>query len=64
MTVKELKPGDFFTMKPLPYPTEKQVFIRREYDRSERKYWCQKFTDISDGKYLPGDREVYTEFEF
>ena len=71
--IKDLKPGDLFTLKPVPedttndnlrVPKESQVYIRKEYDRSERKYWCQKWSDISDGKCLSGDREVYTDFVF
>ena len=62
--IKDLKPGTFFTLRENPHPTESQVYIRKEYDRTERKYWCQKFADISDGKYLPGDREVFTEIYF
>ena len=64
MTVKELKHGEFFTLRPIAIPAESAVYIRREYDRSEGKYWCQRFDDISEGKYLKGDREVYTDFIF
>jgi len=68
ITIAELKQGDFFILSPLPIgkrtPKESQVYIRKEYDRSERKYWCQKWSDISDGKYLKGDRVVFTDFEF
>ena len=62
--VKDLKMGDFFTLKPIAEPKEHQVYIRREYDKSERKYWADKFSDISDGKYIDGNRLVYTEFTF
>lgn len=64
MTVKELKRGDMFTLRPIEEPRESQVFIRGEYDRSERKYWCDRFSDISDGKFLPGDKEIYQDFVF
>ena len=64
MTMKELKKGELFTLKPIANPRENQVFIRSDYDRSERKYWATKWTDIGDGKYIAGDREVYTDFEF
>lgn len=62
--VKELKEGEMFTLKPIEYPKDSQVFIRSEYDRSEKKYWVDKWSDISDGKYLSGEREVYTDFCF
>ena len=64
MKIKELKPGEFFTLRPIAEPKESQVYVRREYDRSERKYWVQRFGDISDGKMMSGDRNVYTEFIF
>ena len=63
-TIKDLKKGEFFTLKPIAEPKESQVYIRGEYDRSERKYWAQKFSDIGDGKYLDGNRTVYTDFTF
>ena len=64
MTVKELKRGEMFTLRPIDEPRESQVFIRGEYDRSERKYWCDRFADISDGKFLSGTKEVYQDFVF
>lgn len=64
MKLKELKKGELFTLKPIENPKESQVFIRREYDRSVRKYWAEKWTDFCDGKYVDGNREVYTDFTF
>lgn len=64
MTVKQLKKGDFFTRKPIENPTEKQVFIRGEYDRSARRYECTRFDDISSQIYLKGDKEIFTDFTF
>lgn len=64
MKLKDLKIGEYFTLKPYSEPTEKQVYIRGEYDRTERKYECGKFCDISYSRYLKGDTEVYTDFTF
>ena len=64
MTMKELKKGEWFTLKPIANPRESQVYIRSDYDPSERKYWATKWSDIGDGKYIAGDREVYIDFEF
>lgn len=63
-TVKDLKPGEWFTLKPIEEPKESQVYIRGEYDRSERKYECGKFSDISYSRYLKGTTRVYTDFTF
>ena len=64
MKLKELKKGELFTIKPVEFPRESQIFVKDDYDRSERKYWAIKWSNVCDGKYIPGDREVYTEFVF
>ena len=64
MTIKELKKGEFFTLKPIAEPKEHQVYIKGEYDRAEKKYACDKFSDISACRYLKADTKVYTEFTF
>ena len=64
MKLKDLKIGEYFTLKPIPEPTEKQVYIRGEYDRTERRYVCGKFCDISYSRALKGDTEVFTDFTF
>lgn len=64
MKIKDLKKGDFFTLKPTENPKESQVFIRGDYIRSEKKYECGKFSDISEFRMFNGDKEVYVEFTF
>ena len=66
MIVKELKKGDYFTRKPLSHTEAKpsQVYIRGDYDPSTKKYWCQKWDDISRGIELKGNTEVYQDFIF
>lgn len=64
MTVKELSKGDFFTKRNIKYPNENQVWVRGDYDRSERRYECHRFGDVNDTQYLPGNRVVFCEFEF
>lgn len=64
MKLKDLKIGEYFTLKPIEEPKENQVYIRGEYDRTEKKYECGKFSDISYTRYINGDREVYTDFTF
>lgn len=65
-TVKlsDLKKGEYFTLKDIEYPKESQVFIKGEYDRSEKAYYCDKFSDISSCKILKGNKLVYTDFYF
>ena len=64
MTVKDLKRGDFFTVKPIENPTEKQVYIRGDYDRSTKKYTCTRFDDICTTRDFPGSKTVFTDFTF
>ena len=64
MKLKELKKGEWFTRKAVEYPNEKQVFIRGEYIREERRYECQRWSDINSFIYLKGDTEVFTDFIF
>ena len=64
MKIKELKKGDFFTKKSISDPSGSQVWIRGEYDRTERKYECVNFDDANRFCYLKGDKEVFTDFVF
>lgn len=64
MKVKELKKGEYFTLKPIEEPKESQVYIRGKYDRICKKYECGKFSDISYSRLLNGETEVYTDFIF
>lgn len=62
--LKDLKKGQWFTIKPLEEPKESQVFIREDYDRELKKYMCGKFDDISAYRYFKGDKIVYVDFFF
>lgn len=64
MKVKELKKGDFFTKKAIEAPRESQVWIRGEYDKSEKSYECTRFDDVCSSCYMKGDKEVFVDFVF
>lgn len=66
MKLKELNKGEYFTRMSLNDQEAKpsQVYIRGDYDQSTKKYWCQKWDDISRGIELKGDTEVYQDFIF
>lgn len=64
MKLKELKKGEAFTKKMIEYPTDRQVWVKGEYDRSERAYWCYRWSDVNDGCYMKGSRMISTEFVF
>lgn len=59
-SVKELKIGEFFKLK----EDSKRVYIRDEYDRSEKKYCCTAFDDICVCRMFKGDKKVYAGFTF
>lgn len=64
MTLNQLKKGEWFTLKPIEYPKESQVYVRGDYERSEKKYSCSKWSDINSERFLKGTTIVYTEFIF
>lgn len=66
-TVKELKSGEFFTLKEYDEKSkvpESSVWVRGEFERSTKKYSCYKFSDMNHENFCRGDRIVYTDFEF
>lgn len=63
-TISKIKAGEYFTFQPIEEPTEKQVYIRGDYERSLRRYEYSKFTDVCNSKFAKGDRVVYVDFYF
>lgn len=64
VTLREVRQGDFFTLRPIEEPKESQVYIREDYDRSERKYWVSKFSDMNAGRFMNGSKKVFVDFTF
>lgn len=62
--LKDLKKGDYFTLKAISNPTDCQVYVRDSYDRSSKKFCCYKFSDICSSRLLKPDTYVYTDFIF
>ena len=60
--LRSLKKGDWFTIKPIAYPSDNQVYIKDDYDREEKKFLCGRCDDISYSRYFPGNKLVYTDF--
>lgn len=63
-TIKDLKKGDFFTMREHEYPNDSQVWVRDEYDRSTKKYCCYKWDDVNHVSLKKGTMKVYADFIF
>lgn len=62
--ISEVKKGEFFTLSPVENPRESQVFVRSFYDRSERKYFASRFSDIFSGRFFAPSRLVWVGFTF
>ena len=63
-TIKQLRKGDFFTLKHYEEVKESNVWVRGEYDRSSKTYECYKFCDVNQIHFLRPNRFVYTDFIF
>lgn len=64
MTIKDLKKGDFFTLKEIPEPNENQVYIKGEYDKISKTYSCCKFSDMNNEKFYNGSKTIFSGFTF
>lgn len=64
MKLKDLKIGDYFTLKEVEEPTGEQVYIKGEYDRESKSFSCEKFSDTNAERTFKSDKEVYTDFIF
>ena len=61
--LKNVKPGDWFTLKPIPEPKESQVWIKGGYNRADRDYTCERY-DGGGERFFKPDRKVYVDFYF
>lgn len=67
-TIKALKVGEFFTLKPYD-DTENEVpsrlvWVRGEYDKGSKTFSCYKFDDINHESFFKGSRIVYSDIYF
>jgi hypothetical protein len=62
--IKDLKKGEYFTLKEIEEPNESQVYVKGEYDRLSKTYSCNKFSDMNSERFFKGDKVVYTGFTF
>lgn len=58
--IETLAPDTFVRIK----ENHKKVYLVKGYDRSERKYYLEEYTDISGYKYLKKGAMVYAGFEY
>lgn len=62
--LKDVKKGEYFTLKPIEYPSESRVFVRDEYDRETKKFGCYKWSDVNQYTEKKGTTTVYIDFIF
>jgi len=63
-TIRDLKPGEWFTLKEIEEPRPGQVWVRGAYCREEKKYCCYNWADICRERLLKGSTAVFTGFTF
>ena len=64
-TLNKIKTGELFTLKPIEYPTERQVYEKTEYLPEVKKWGCVKYWDaLGDWRILKGSTVVYIDFTF
>lgn len=64
MLLKELKKGDYFTLKDIEYPNDAQVWIKGDYDCSTKTYSCVNFSDINRERFIKANKQVFVDFIF
>ena len=57
----EMKKGEFFKLSNKP---NGKVYVKGEYDKSEKAYWCYEYYDVNSGRYFKKGKTVYTGFTF
>ena len=62
--LKEIKKGDYFTLKEIAEPKESQVYIKGDYDKASKTFSVCKFSDVNSEKFLKSTKEVFTGFTF
>ena len=61
--IKNLKKGDFFTLREHPFPTENMVWVKGGYV-SKGWYCCYKFNDVNHCKLFRGIQMVFDDEHF
>lgn len=64
--IRDCSQGDFFTWRRRDEEpvSSNHVWVRGEYDRSYRKYWCYRFDDVNSGRYVSGDHLCFADITF
>lgn len=61
--LKDVRKGEFFKRLIKGQPAQ-EVYVKGEYDRAEGAYWCYKYYDVNDGRYIKASTIVNVGFTF
>lgn len=60
MTIRELKQGEYFTLKPCEgEPKETQIWVRAHYDRTSRTYSAYNYADVNRERFFKPTKQVF-----
>lgn len=62
--LKEIKKGDYFTLKEISEPKENQVYIKGDYDKVSKTFSVCKFSDMNSERFIKADKQIYVDFTF
>lgn len=65
--LRELSSGEFFTLNDPNHAEqvdERLVWVRGEYDRATKSYYCYKYADVNHERPMKGTRKVWGGFCF
>ena len=62
--LKSLNKGDFFTLGLIDEPKANQVYVKGNYDRATKSWYCYRFDDINYGRFLKPNKVVGHGFTF
>lgn len=64
MILKDIKKGDYFTVRPIDTPRESQVWVKGGYVHSIKAYSCHRFDDVNIETFLSPTKTVFVDFTF
>lgn len=60
MTIRELKQGDYFTLKPRNGELkESQIWVRAHYDRTSKTYSAYNYADVNRERFFKPTKQVF-----
>ncbi|MEK9749569.1 MAG: hypothetical protein VW333_12705 [Pseudomonadales bacterium] len=64
LTIKDLKKGDYLTLKNIDDPKANQVWLKDDYDKSSKSFFIVNFANMNKSKLVKGSLKIYTSFNF